>query len=245
MKAIDNSAIQDYNGSEGPLTQFVPAVTSAYDVSAKTISIVNSSVYPVTTPSAPVAALAGVTGLIEDGTHSYKVTFVNGYGETVASAASNVVTCATGNKKVTVTLPVSSDAGVTARKIYRTEAGGSTYKLLATISDNTTTSYLDNIADATLGAAAAASTADGLKRLNYQAIDCDGAVVGGSAAGTGIDVQTLNLSKPLKLNVTIVTNDGLEATGMVKMPFTGTHTVAFWKKNRNFGEFTTPSIPNM
>lgn len=245
MKAINNDSILNYNGSEGPLADFVPAVTSAYDVSAKTISIVNGSTYPVTTPAAPVAALAGVTGLIEDGTHSYKVTYVNGYGETVASAASNVVTNAVGNKKNTVTIPVSSDPNVTARKIYRTAAGGSTYLLLTTISDNTTTSYLDNTADASLGAAVAASTADGLKRLNYNVVDCDGKEIGGSAAGTGIDVQTLNLSKGLKLNVTISTYDGLEATGMVEMLFTATHTVAFWKKNRNYGEVVSPTVPNM
>jgi len=43
--------------------------------------------------------------------------------------------------------------GTTARKIYRTDANGSALKLLATIADNTTTTYTDNIADSSLGAA--------------------------------------------------------------------------------------------
>jgi hypothetical protein len=45
---------------------------------------------------------------------------------------------------------------VTARKVYRTPAntGGGTLKLVATIADNTTTTFLDTVNDAALGAAA-------------------------------------------------------------------------------------------
>src|SRR4030067_841319 len=43
---------------------------------------------------------------------------------------------------------------VVARKIYRTEVGGSTYYFLHKIEDNTTTIYTDNIADADLEEAA-------------------------------------------------------------------------------------------
>lgn len=45
---------------------------------------------------------------------------------------------------------------VTARKLYRTPAntGGGTLKLVATIADNTTTTFTDTVADAALGAAA-------------------------------------------------------------------------------------------
>jgi hypothetical protein len=43
-------------------------------------------------------------------------------------------------------------SGTTSRKLYRTVAGGSVYKLLATISDNSTTTYADNTADGSLGA---------------------------------------------------------------------------------------------
>lgn len=41
--------------------------------------------------------------------------------------------------------------GTTARRIYRTAANGTTLKLLATVSDNTTVTYLDVIADGSLG----------------------------------------------------------------------------------------------
>jgi hypothetical protein len=44
-------------------------------------------------------------------------------------------------------------SGTTARNIYRTTAGGSTMRLLATLANNSTTSYTDTAADASLGAA--------------------------------------------------------------------------------------------
>ena len=40
---------------------------------------------------------------------------------------------------------------MTSRKLYRTAAGGSQHKLVATIADNLTTTYVDNIADGALG----------------------------------------------------------------------------------------------
>jgi len=56
------------------------------------------------------------------------------------------------HQKVTITsIPVSSDAQVTARRIYRTVSGGTAYYLVATINDNTTTTFVDNIRDAVLG----------------------------------------------------------------------------------------------
>jgi hypothetical protein len=48
-------------------------------------------------------------------------------------------------------IPISSDAQVTGRKIYRTTAGGSDFYYLTTISDNTTTSFIDYIEDSALG----------------------------------------------------------------------------------------------
>jgi len=44
------------------------------------------------------------------------------------------------------------DAATTARKLYRTAAGGAQLKLVATIADNLTTSFNDTVPDASLGA---------------------------------------------------------------------------------------------
>jgi len=64
----------------------------------------------------------------------------------------------TGSGRISLTsIPTSGDSTVTARKIYRTVVDGSTYKLLATINDNSTTTYADNTADGSLGADAPGS----------------------------------------------------------------------------------------
>lgn len=95
-------------------------------------------------------------GNVDNGVHRYLATFVTADGETEAGIVSDAVTVADKavNGRVNVTGIPLGGALVTARKLYRTAAGGSTYLLLATIADNTTTSYADNIADASLGAGA-------------------------------------------------------------------------------------------
>lgn len=114
------------------------------------------SSYGEPAPTAPTAALASpaVAGNVDNGAHRYRVTFVTADGETDGGTVTSAVTVAdkTVNGQVSLTaIPVGGSA-VTARKLYRTTAGGSTYLLLATLSDNTTTTYTDNIADVSLGA---------------------------------------------------------------------------------------------
>ena len=107
----------------------------------------------VDAPTACTATLiATETGNVDNGSHSYKITYVNDTGETELGAASNSVTVDDTHKQVSLTdIPTSSSGSVTKRKIYRTKAGGSDYYYLATINDNTTTTYTDNTADANLG----------------------------------------------------------------------------------------------
>lgn len=58
----------------------------------------------------------------------------------------------TRKEQVKVTNIALGPTGTTARKLYRTVAGGSQLKLLATIADNTTTDFDDTTVDASLGA---------------------------------------------------------------------------------------------
>lgn len=108
-------------------------------------------------PIAPTVALAAAgAGNVDNGAHRYRVTFVTAAGETEGGAISAAVTVVdkTVNGKVALSaIPVGGSA-VTARKLYRTTAGGSSYLLLDTIANNTATTYTDNTADASLGAAA-------------------------------------------------------------------------------------------
>lgn len=111
-------------------------------------------------PGAPSAALISpaAAGNVDNGLHRYVVTFVTADGETEAGTVSAGVTVAdrTVNGKVALTNIPLGGAAVTARKLYRTAAAGSTYLALATIADNTTTTYTDNVSDASLGAGAPA-----------------------------------------------------------------------------------------
>lgn len=110
---------------------------------------------PITAPTVALISPA-VAGNVDNGAHRYLVTFVTADGETEAGAISSSVTVAdkTVNGKLALTAIPLGGAAVTSRKLYRTVAGGSSYLLLATIADNTTTTYTDNIADSALGAAA-------------------------------------------------------------------------------------------
>lgn len=108
---------------------------------------------PIEIPAAPSAALSAVAGVLSAGAYKYKVTFIFASGEGVDSDESSAVTVVTPGTagQISLTAIPLSTKGATARKLYRTTAGGSTFKYLATISDNTTASYTDNIADASLG----------------------------------------------------------------------------------------------
>lgn len=102
--------------------------------------------------SCKAALNADVTGSqVTAGAHYYAVVFTVG-SDVINGARSNVVTNdATHTSNTLSNIPLGPDA-CTARKIYRTAAAGSTLKLLATISDNSTTTYNDIIADGSLGA---------------------------------------------------------------------------------------------
>mgnify|MGYP003642347861 CR=1 FL=1 len=116
------------------------------------------SEYGEPAPLALTAALASpaAVGSVDDGAHRYRVTFVTADGQTDGGVISSAVTVAnkTVNGKIELTAIPLGGGAVTSRKLYRTAAGGSDYLLLATVADNTTTIYTDNIADSALGAAA-------------------------------------------------------------------------------------------
>jgi hypothetical protein len=95
--------------------------------------------------AAPTVALAGAGTL--SGQYNYCVTFSTAYQETSQGQISATITAA--NQQVALTaIPVSADAQVTGRNIYRIGGSLTQWQLVETINDNTTTSYTDNLADA-------------------------------------------------------------------------------------------------
>jgi hypothetical protein len=111
----------------------------------------NITFSPLLNPTACTATLIVTgTGNVDNGTHSYKITYLNASGETALGIASNTVTVDASNKQVALSaIPISTSASVTSKKIYRTKAGGTDYYLLASITSDATT-YTDNTADASL-----------------------------------------------------------------------------------------------
>lgn len=103
-----------------------------------------------------IAAPGGATAsgaVLGVGVYKYAVTFVDKQGETLPGTQFSITTT-TANTNVGLTgIPLHpSSTLIKARKIYRTAVAGSQLKLLTTLNDNTTTTFTDNIADASLGA---------------------------------------------------------------------------------------------
>jgi len=105
-------------------------------------------VYPTTTTSTVASQATGVL----TGDYRYKVTNVNtALVESDVGPVSTTFTAASATLRVSLPLAATSH-GVNARRIYRnTIAAPTVYKRVAEVSDNSTTSYDDNIADASLG----------------------------------------------------------------------------------------------
>jgi hypothetical protein len=144
-------------------------------------------------PSAVSAALAGAgSGNLSNGVYLYRVTYITqpGTGESVVSGSVSVtVVDNTINGQVSLTnIPVSTNPFVLKRKIYRTTVGTTNYFLLTTINDNTTTTFTDNVADGSLGAAmptqatdSGSINVDGVTAIQFKA---GGLLIGISGIGS-------------------------------------------------------------
>jgi hypothetical protein len=110
-------------------------------------------------PSSGASAAKTAGSGLGIGVYQYKVTFISQGGETTVSPAASVTTTS-GQQQVNLTsIPTgpatTSTPGVAVntvigRAIYRTLVGGSTFYFLTTIADNTTTTYTDTAADASI-----------------------------------------------------------------------------------------------
>lgn len=141
-----------------------------FGISQTTINIDFTSFNPYTAPAALTSADGGSGGNLSAGAYLYKVTFVTSNGETQGGTESSGTTLLASHKMSLTAIP-TGPAGTLYRNIYRTVAGGAagTEHFLVQISDNTTTTYTDNIADASLGTTAVptVSNIQGASEFNY------------------------------------------------------------------------------
>lgn len=105
------------------------------------------------TPSAPLTAPSVANGGAGSltGTYRYRVSFVitSGdvvYAESGLSPISEAIVMTADHVDLSA-IPLSTDTGVNGRRIYRTAADGEDYFLVATIANNTATTYSDNNTD--------------------------------------------------------------------------------------------------
>lgn len=109
-----------------------------------------------TPPAAGPTLAQGAAGNV-NGTVQYLCTFISQGGETTAGAATSITVA---NKQVQLSnIPIGPSLTATpniavntviGRNIYRTQAGGSVFFLLAVLQDNVSTTFTDNIADSSL-----------------------------------------------------------------------------------------------
>jgi hypothetical protein len=105
---------------------------------------------PASVPTATSSATGSLTGA-----YRYKVTYVNSnLVESDPTAASNQITAASATITLSDIPIAATSAGVSSRNIYRTIASGTTFLRVATIANNTATTYVDSILDSGLGTTA-------------------------------------------------------------------------------------------
>lgn len=151
----------------------------------------------VTTTTLTPGAGGALTAL---GTYSYRIVFADG---TVGSASNTEgppsqvlgpITLGAGQQQITLdNIPTDAGGDYKTRRIYRTVNGGSTYQFLAEIPNNTTTSFVDGIADGALGAALDTASLSG----NYSYYVTFSNAIGGP--GTGIESRPTPIVGPMNV----------------------------------------------
>jgi hypothetical protein len=110
-------------------------------------------------PSAGMSAANATGTTLGIGTYQYVVTFLTQGGETTPSSVTSVTTSSNRQSvqlstiplgPATTLLPATATNTVIGRNLYRSAVGGSALYLLATLTDNTTTSYTDSTPDSAL-----------------------------------------------------------------------------------------------
>ena len=148
-------------------TLFGLSVDNSAVLKRSAFDFVEPNVNTATNPTVPAALTSNAPsagGSCTAGNHFWFVTFVTNGAESQMSVASAVQNCATTNLTVSLTAIPTGPSGTTARKIYRTKAGAlvtDTAFLLTTLSDNSTVTFSDTLADGSMGAAWVGTEASG------------------------------------------------------------------------------------
>ncbi|MDE2098162.1 MAG: hypothetical protein KGL39_12985 [Patescibacteria group bacterium] len=118
--------------------------TNGNDTPVKIDTSLAMTRWGIVAPGAPTVATGGAGNL--NGTYHYIVTYFNAFQESSGGTVSAAVSPS--NQSVSLSaIPVSTDPQVTGRNIYRFGGTMQNTQLVGTITDNTTTTFTDNLAD--------------------------------------------------------------------------------------------------
>ncbi len=170
--AAGGAVVQDITLPTG--VTMVDTVRARFAVSARKLVVSNAVskniwidptdfsafILAITGPTVKPTLAAGVAGILS-GTYTYWYTFVHKIGGIVVdeSPFSPLGTVGVVAQKVNGSaLQISADSQVTGRRVYRSTTNGAVPFFAFDIDDNTTTTFTDNLADASLSLVASDST---------------------------------------------------------------------------------------
>jgi hypothetical protein len=134
------------------------------------------------------------------------------YNDTAASGGAGAPSGSTLNTINVVAIPLGSPV-VTARRLYRRMSGGVGLRLVTTINDNTTTTYTDTAANASLGAAPPSSGTATANQVSVSSIQIGGTgVTGRKLYRTAAGAAQLKLLATLDNVVTTYADAAADAT---------------------------------
>ena len=172
-----------FTGQQGTYVPFNTEV--AYDPGTGAdpvyfVTTTDATIPNVGTPT-NLSATTGAAGA-KTGTYIYKVTFYTAQGESISSPDSNAVILSAQNANLT-NIPLGGPATV-GRKIYRQKNGTGDYKLITTITNNTGTTFTDNVDDATATSNPSMPTGDTANQISVLAEAQETGVEGNVLTGT-------------------------------------------------------------
>lgn len=112
------------------------------------LNVTNWGIQPPTTAPTLGQTTGGSLTLLS--TYNYCVTFGNANQESSQGTIASITLSGSNNQVQLTNIPVSSDAQVTQRNIYRLGGALGQWRLIHTINDNVTTTYNDTAADTSL-----------------------------------------------------------------------------------------------
>jgi len=132
------------------------------DTLLRRVTLTGAATAGIAAPSAAATAVQGAAGVLVAGAYTYVVTFRNSATGAESNPSPSVAVTIAASRQVDLSaIPTSANAQVDSRRIYRSLIDQSgIYYLVATIANNTATTYSDNIAQSALGDAASSLNAE-------------------------------------------------------------------------------------